>query len=69
MMSPHSSEEIKVFPPVKYFPGVIGGHCVMENIKILKKFAASRIFAAIQASNKMKRERDSLTKTEVVSLA
>ena len=27
-------EEIKFFPPVKYFPGVIGGHCVMQNIEI-----------------------------------
>ena len=31
-------EEIKFFPPVRYFPGVIGGHCVMPNIEILRKF-------------------------------
>jgi len=32
-------DEIKFFPPVKYFPGVIGGHCVMPNIDILlRKF-------------------------------
>ena len=29
-------EEIKFFPPVKYTPGEIGGHCVMPNIAILR---------------------------------
>ena len=28
-------DEIKFFPPAKYFPGAIGGHCVMPNIAIL----------------------------------
>ena len=51
-------EEIKFFPPVKYFPGVIGGHCVMQNIDILRKCVASEILEAIQASNKMKLERE-----------
>ncbi len=51
-------DEIKFFPPVKYFPGVIGGHCVMPNIEILRKFAPSDILEAIKASNEMKVERD-----------
>ena len=51
-------DEIKFFPPVKYFPGVIGGHCVMPNIKILSKYSHSVLLDAIQASNKMKVERD-----------
>jgi UDP-N-acetyl-D-mannosaminuronate dehydrogenase len=51
-------EEIKFFPPVKYFPGIIGGHCVMPNIKILSKCDRSVILDAIQASNKMKIERE-----------
>jgi UDP-N-acetyl-D-mannosaminuronate dehydrogenase len=51
-------EEIKFFPPIKYFPGVIGGHCVMPNIKILGKFDRSAILEAIEASNRMKIERD-----------
>jgi UDP-N-acetyl-D-mannosaminuronate dehydrogenase len=50
-------EEIKFFPP-KYFPGVIGGHCVMPNIKILNQFNPSMLLEAIQGSNKMKMERD-----------
>lgn len=51
-------EEIKFFPPVKYFPGVIGGHCVMPNIEILNKFSKSMMLEAIEASNRMKVERD-----------
>jgi len=51
-------DEIKFFPPVKYFPGVIGGHCVMPNIGILSKFSQSVMLEAIQASNRIKIERD-----------
>lgn len=52
-------EEIKFFPPVKYFPGIIGGHCVMPNIKILRDWNQSTILEAIEVSNQMKTERDS----------
>lgn len=51
-------DEIKFFPPVKYFPGVIGGHCVMPNIEILSKVKPSVLLDAIQASNQMKIERE-----------
>ena len=57
-------EEIKFFPPVKYFPGVIGGHCVMQNIELLQKYDHSAILAAIQASNKMKMEREAQTEAK-----
>jgi hypothetical protein len=43
---------------VKYFPGIIGGHCVMPNIEILRKFDESVILEAIRTSNRMKIERD-----------
>jgi UDP-N-acetyl-D-mannosaminuronate dehydrogenase len=56
-------EEIKFFPPVKYFPGIIGGHCVMPNIEILSKFSKSMMLDAIQASNRMKVDRDSQRKS------
>ena len=62
-------EEIRFFPPVKYFPGIIGGHCVMPNIEILQKCAPSEILAAIQASNKRKLARQFLGKTEVAPVA
>jgi UDP-N-acetyl-D-mannosaminuronate dehydrogenase len=47
-------DEIKFFPPVKYFPGVIGGHCVMPNIEILSKFDNSALLNAIKTSNQAK---------------
>lgn len=51
-------EEIKYLPPVKYHPGIIGGHCVMPNIKILSKYTHSMLLDAIQTSNDMKMERE-----------
>ena len=51
-------KEINFFPPVKYFPGVIGGHCVMPNIDILKKVFDSDILDAIEKSNQLKYRRD-----------
>ncbi len=51
-------EEIKYLSPVKYFPGVIGGHCVMPNIEILRKLDDSVVLEAIRTSNKMKIERE-----------
>ena len=56
-------EEIQFFPPVKYFPGVIGGHCVMPNIKTLSRLGHSVMLEAIEASNRMKVEREA-TKVE-----
>jgi UDP-N-acetyl-D-mannosaminuronate dehydrogenase len=52
-------EEIDFFPRVKYFPGVIGGHCVMPNIELLRKFQESEILNAIRSSNQKKIERES----------
>ena len=57
-------DEIKFFPPVKYFPGVIGGHCVMPNIEILSKFEDSPVLKAIKVSNQKKIERDASKKLE-----
>jgi len=55
-------DEIKFFPPVKYFPGVIGGHCVMPNIDLLLKFTESDMLEAIKASNDMKVESEANAK-------
>jgi UDP-N-acetyl-D-mannosaminuronate dehydrogenase len=62
-------QEIEYLPPVNYFPGVIGGHCVMPNIEILNKYSPSVILTAIQASNKMKIDREVRRKKEVVAVA
>ena len=51
-------EEINFFPPVKYFPGVVGGHCVLPNIKILSDLGPSEILQAILSSNRKKIERE-----------
>ena len=51
-------EEIPFFPPAKYFPGVIGGHCVMSNIEILNRLNHSDILKAIESSNKQKADRE-----------
>ena len=51
-------DEIKFFPPVKYFPGLIGGHCVMPNIEILSRFEDSPMLKAIKTSNQKKLDRD-----------
>lgn len=61
-------EEIKFFPPVKYFPGTIGGHCVMPNIEILRKRYHSSLLEAIQNSNDMKLARECSRAAAVVAV-
>jgi len=51
-------EEISYLPPVKYYPGIIGGHCVMPNIKLLKESFKSDILVAIEKSNEIKIKRE-----------
>jgi UDP-N-acetyl-D-mannosaminuronate dehydrogenase len=51
-------EEITFFPPVKYFPGIIGGHCVMPNIEILSRLGHSEFLHAIKWSNRNKTARE-----------
>lgn len=52
-------EEVPFFPPVKYFPGVIGGHCVMSNIEILSQLNhRSALLKAIESSNQLKIDRE-----------
>ena len=50
-------DEIKFFP-VKYSPGIIGGHCVMPNIEILSWLGHSEFLHAIKWSNKNKTARE-----------
>jgi UDP-N-acetyl-D-mannosaminuronate dehydrogenase len=51
-------EEIEFFPPVRYEPGIIGGHCVMPNIEILSELAPSPLLDAIRWSNAQKEARE-----------
>jgi UDP-N-acetyl-D-mannosaminuronate dehydrogenase len=51
-------EEIPFLPPRKYLPGVIGGHCVMPNIAILKRTFNSELLDAIVKSNDQKNQQE-----------
>jgi UDP-N-acetyl-D-mannosaminuronate dehydrogenase len=51
-------EEIQYLPSVKFFPGVIGGHCVMQNIELLKSIFNSDILDSVEKSNNMKKMRE-----------
>lgn len=44
-------EEIDFLPRTRYYPGFIGGHCVIPNLYLLKQVAASPLFDAILDSN------------------
>ncbi len=57
-------DEVRFFPPVKYFPGIIGGHCVMRNIEILSRVDRSPLLQAIKSSNEKKIEREASTRRE-----
>lgn len=52
-------EEVSYLPKVKFWPGVIGGHCVMPNIEILRPLEGSPLLEAIRVSNQMKINRES----------
>ncbi len=51
-------EEVPFFPRVKYFSGIIGGHCVMSNIEILSQLNRSDLLKAIESSNQHKVHRE-----------
>lgn len=51
-------DEVAFFPPVTYVPGIIGGHCVMPNLEILRRAGPSAIVEAIRSSNQKKIERE-----------
>ena len=44
-------EEIDFLPRTRYYPGFIGGHCVIPNLYLLKQVATSPLFDAILDSN------------------
>ncbi|HUA33209.1 MAG TPA: hypothetical protein VMA09_06365 [Candidatus Binataceae bacterium] len=44
-------DEIEFLPRVRYFPGFIGGHCVIPNINLMLKVAPSPILQAVLDSN------------------
>lgn len=47
-------DEVPFLPRTRYFPGVIGGHCVIPNIQLLRKVAGSPLLDGILESNSMR---------------
>lgn len=48
-------DEISYLPATGFFPGIIGGHCVMENIALLKRLHGSNLLEAIEWSNELRK--------------
>jgi len=53
---PSFFKEINFLPRTTYYPGFIGGHCVMPNINLLLKFADSPLLQAVRFSNELRAE-------------
>jgi len=47
--------EIAYLPKVLFQPGIIGGHCVMPNIKLLEQLFQSDFFDAVKRSNELRK--------------
>jgi UDP-N-acetyl-D-mannosaminuronate dehydrogenase len=47
-------EEVPFLPRTRYFPGLIGGHCVIPNIQLLRGIAGSSLLDAILESNALR---------------
>lgn len=47
-------EEIAFLPNHRYFPGYIGGHCVIPNIRLLQQVRCSRLLEAVIESNELR---------------
>jgi hypothetical protein len=45
-------DEVDFLPRVRYFPGFIGGHCVIPNINLLRHIAYSPLLEAVLDSNR-----------------
>jgi len=48
-------DEVEFLPRTHYFPGFIGGHCVMPNIQLLLQIAPSPVLEAIVESNERRK--------------
>jgi len=48
-------QEIGYLPRVGFFPGIIGGHCVISNIALLKRQYQSELLDAIAWSNELRK--------------
>jgi UDP-glucose 6-dehydrogenase len=49
-------KEVNFLPQAGYYPGFIGGHCVIPNIKLLKQIHESELLNAVLSSNDKRAE-------------
>jgi UDP-glucose 6-dehydrogenase len=49
-------EEVDFLPSTKYYPGFIGGHCVIPNIELMRTVASSPMLDAVLESNRRRSE-------------
>jgi len=49
-------EEVDFLPRQRYFPGFIGGHCVIPNIDLMRTIASSPMLEAVLESNRRRVE-------------
>ena len=49
-------EEVDFLPNTKYYPGFIGGHCVIPNIELMRTIASSPMLEAVLESNRRRTE-------------
>lgn len=47
-------EEVEFLPRTRYYPGFIGGHCVIPNIKLLLQLSPAALLEAVLRSNDLK---------------
>jgi UDP-N-acetyl-D-mannosaminuronate dehydrogenase len=47
-------EEVQFLPSAKYYPGFIGGHCVIPNINLLLQLAPAGLLQAVLRSNDLR---------------
>jgi UDP-glucose 6-dehydrogenase len=49
-------DEVDYLPRTRYFPGVIGGHCVIPNIRLMLRIASSPLLEAVLDSNRRRQQ-------------
>jgi UDP-glucose 6-dehydrogenase len=47
-------QEVEFLPRTRYFPGIIGGHCVVPNIQLLRTLVESPLLSAVLESNSLR---------------
>ena len=58
-------EEVEFLPRVKYYPGFIGGHCVVPNMNLLLRIAPAGLLEAALKSNELRAEETKAEQTPV----